>query len=234
MLLKWADNDNNAILFTDSSHCRARPWRRTRATTKQEDEPTKEGDETTTKTVTASSQPASTTTATPTTTTEQEETQEDAAVGAAISEEESNEYTTSYQLLQHWCKAKLENREMEDSVEVDVLVPRRAPLAGLQLQLFLEQEEAARLSKRKQEEEEAMLREVELAKGRLRLGEEQQQNQPQPPPAPSMVADSKPDGSVKKKWVYTRPKKKSRFDSSLFLKFSKPLHCMYEVEFRTI
>ena len=47
---------------------------------------------------------------------------------------------------------------------------------------------------------------------------------------PSVVADSKPDGSVKKKWVYTRPKKKSRFDSSLFLKFSKPLHCMYEVE----
>jgi hypothetical protein len=158
--------------------------------------------------------------------TETEETQEDTQVGTAIPEDEASEYTTSYQLLRHWCKAKLEHREMEDSVEVDVLVPRRAPLAGPELKLFLEQEEAARLSKRKQEEEQAMLREVELAKGRLRLGEDQQQQQQQAPPASS--AESKAAIAKSPKYTYAaRPKKKSRFDSTLFLKFSKPLHCTW-------
>ena len=223
MLLKWAENDNNAILFTDSSHCQRR---RKQATTKQEDETTDEGLEATTKKATVSSKPSSNTTATPATTAEQAETQEETAVGAAISEEESSEFTTSYQLLRHWAKAKLEEREMEDSVLVDVRVPNRHNLAGSELQSFLEQEEAARLAKRKQAEEAAMLREVELAKGRLRLGEEQQQNPQQAPLAASAVTDSKEDGIMKKKWLHIRPKKKSRFDSSLFLKFSKPLHCM--------
>jgi cleavage and polyadenylation specificity factor subunit 2 len=259
LLLRWADNDNNAILFTDSSNCHDRPWRR------QKQHPTTTTSTTTTMmttttthdgggeedtanvaapavTATSSSaasyhhQPAAVAIATATTVaaaaaaataaaTETEETQEDTQVGTAIPEDEASEYTTSYQLLRHWCKAKLEDREMEDSVEVDVLVPRRAPLAGPELKLFLEQEEAARLSKRKQEEEQAMLREVELAKGRLRLGEDQQQQQQQsgaPPPASSSV-ESKSAIAINPK--YTRAKKKSRFDSSLFLKFSKPLHC---------
>jgi hypothetical protein len=121
----------------------------------------------------------------------------------------------------------MEDREMEDSVNVDVLVPRRTPLAGQELQKFLEEEEFARLSKRKQEEEQAMLREVELAKGRLRLGDEQQGQHQQTPTLSH-------DGSIRSKSVSSkgpkilvRPKKKSRFDSSLFLKFSKPLHCTY-------
>ena len=224
LLLRWADNDNNAILFTDSSQCHIRQWKRKPRVGAIDDS------------VRASAAPtgaaapnapptagqvagAAAAAATNTTTEQEEEAQEDGALGAAITEEEASAYTTSYQLLQHWCTAKLEDREMEDSVEVDVLVPRRAPLAGPELKRFLEEEEAARLSKRKQEEEQAMLREVELAKGRLRLGEEQQQ-QTAPPPA---ATDTKTP-----KYAFTRPKKKSRFDSSLFLKFSKPLHRKFE------
>jgi hypothetical protein len=234
LLLKWADNDNNAILFTDSSNCHDRPWRRRRklptATTTHDgggEEDVNVTEATVPATSSASHQPAiviaTATTAAATAATETEETQEDTQVGTAIPEDEASEYTTSYQLLRHWCKAKLEDREMEDSVEVDVLVPRRAPLAGPELKLFLEQEEAARLSKRKQEEEQAMLREVELAKGRLRLGEDQQQQQALPP---ASSAESKTAIAKNPKYTYSaRPKKKSRFDSSLFLKFSKPLHC---------
>ena len=223
LLLKWADNDNNAILFTDSSQCHIRPWRRQPDKTKQEDKALKDTAVTTPALASSSQPPSGAGAAKSATQTEQEDTEDDTAVGAAISEEESSEFTTSYQLLQHWCKAKMEDREMEDSVEVDVMVPRRVPLAGPELKLFLEQEEAARLSKRKQEEEQAMLREVELAKGRLRLGEEQQQNQAQSTPLSSVI----PKTDTRKKWKFIRPKKKSRFDSSLFIKFSKPLHRMY-------
>jgi cleavage and polyadenylation specificity factor subunit 2 len=226
LLLKWCHDDNNAILFTDSSQCHIRPWKR---------KPKVIGKDETAGIAVApagiaaanapsASQPVSGAAATSTAAaaTEQEETQEDSALGVAISEDDASEYTTSYQLLHHWCKAKLEDREMEDSVEVDVLVPRRAPLAGPELKRFLDGEEAARLSKRKREEEQAMLREVELAKGRLRLGEEQPQ-QPIPPPA----SDAKTDYTKTMKYAVPRPKKKSRFDSTLFLKFSKPLHCKF-------
>jgi cleavage and polyadenylation specificity factor subunit 2 len=230
LLLKWADNDNHAILFTDSSHCHERPWRlRKREQTSAGTRPINQED---TGVVNANGKnnmsganpiPISVATSAPAE--HQEESQEDADIGTAILEEEASAYTTSYQLLRHWCQAKMEDREMEDSVEVDMLVPRRTPLAGQELKTFLEQEESARLSKRKQEEEQAMLREVELAKGRLRLGEEQQRQQNQV---------SIQDGSAKNKfgnpkWSKSvlRPNKKSRFDSSLFLKFSKPLHRMF-------
>lgn len=231
LLLKWADNDNNAILFTDSSQCHERPWRQQRAedrTTSDKsslplevDMPGAGGNP-----VSAPSQSKSLGSSTAHTD-HQEETQDDDDVGAAIMEEESSKYTTSYQLLRHWCKAKMEDREMEDSVNVDVLVPRRTPLAGQELKSFLEEEESARLAKRKQEEEQAMLREVELAKGRLRLGDEQQGRHHQKPSlSGASFTSGKNDGSKGPKSV-ARPKKKSRFDSSLFLKFSKPLHCKY-------
>ena len=146
-----------------------------------------------------------------------------------------SEYTTSYQLLYHWCKAQWEDREMDDSVTVDVLVPHRSTLKGAALKQFLEQEEAARVSKRKLEQERAMLREVELAKGRLRLGEAEGAGggtstatgtASSTGTSTSMTDGANTSGTALTKGS-SRPKKKNRFDQSLFLKFSKPLHCKF-------
>jgi cleavage and polyadenylation specificity factor subunit 2 len=245
LLVKWADNDNNAVIFTDSSQCHVRPWIRRQNHHQEATPPINLFTPAATTTTSAStSAVASMTTTTATTTiagstdattvptgaaatasAEPEETPDDdnqtnsistRMMAAAIPETDVSEFTASYQLLRHWCLAQLEDREMEDSVWVDVLVPHRAPLAGSELKSFLEQEEAGRLYKRKQEEERAMLREVELAKGRLRLGEEDAKE--------SVVAASK-SSNLAAAAAAPRPKKKSRFDSSLFLKFSKPLHC---------
>ena len=164
-------------------------------------------------------------------------------MGKAVLEEDASKFTASYQILKYWSLAKQENREMDDSVPVDVLVPRRTPLIGQDLVSFLEQEESARVALQRREEEEAMLREVELAKGRLRLGEDGIDDAA---PASAVVAasastndntnttavgDDETSGAATgvARLPFFRPKKKSRFDSSLFLKFSKPLHLTFEL-----
>lgn len=172
LLMKWADNQDNAIMFTDSSRCFLR------------------------------------------TTSPDVGLDEDDLIGSRLTPEEVSDLSTAGQLLSHWCTAKLEGREMEDAVDVDVPIPHRAPLAGVELKNFLAQEEAARLAKKEAQEKQAMLREVELAKGQLRLGEDEEKN--------------KPKMAVAARYASARPKKKSRFDSSLFIKFSKPLHCEYD------
>lgn len=141
-------------------------------------------------------------------------------VGLAVTEGKLSEWTTAGQLLSAWAQAKAAGREMDDSVTVDVQVPVRAPLVGMELKAFIADEEAAHLKHKKQAEKRAMLREVELAKGQLRLGEEDttQGGQLVSESNKTSATSSAPGGS-------TRPRKKSRFDSSLFLKFSKPLHC---------
>jgi hypothetical protein len=163
-------------------------------------------------------------------------------MGKAVSEEDASRYTASYQILKYWSLAKQENREMDDSVPVDVLVPRRTPLIGQDLVSFLEQEESARIALQRREEEEAMLREVELAKGRLRLGEDGIDDAA--PTSAAVAAPSTNDNTNTTaagddetsggatgvaRLPFFRPKKKSRFDSSLFLKFSKPLHLTFEL-----
>ena len=173
LLLKWADNQDHAVVFTDSSRCHLR--------TNSPDTGAEIAD--------------------------------DDLVGSRLSQEDVSDFSTAGQLLSHWCQAKLEGREMDDVVDVDVPVPHRAPLAGAELKTFMAQEEAARLAKKDAEEKQAMLREVELAKGQLRLGEEEEKN--------------KPKMAVPTRFPASRPKKKSRFDSSLFIKFSKPLHREY-------
>jgi hypothetical protein len=94
------------------------------------------------------------------------------------------------------------------------------------LKAFLKHEEAKRLKEQAAEERRAMRREVELAKGRCRLNEED-------PGASSSIkqydnntaAGQTNDG--KQRDSLARPKKKSRFDAELFLKFSKPCHCKF-------
>jgi cleavage and polyadenylation specificity factor subunit 2 len=270
MLLQWADNDNNSILFTNSSQCQARPWVQNNKWRQQNAGGVSSGMDFTASTTTlntlASSEAeamavtasvnsaaaaasaatvAGVTTTVVSGTTTVDVTEDGATtaviedhanvlVGEALSNDQDlSEYTTSYQLLYQWAKAQWEGREMEDSITVDVLVPHRSALKGAELKQFLDQEEAARVSKRKLEQERAMLREVELAKGRLRLGEAEGTTTTNTgtTTSTSLSADgaSKSDGTkgamVKSPMASTRPKKKNRFDSTLFLKFSKPLHC---------
>ena len=272
LLLKWADNDNHSILFTDSSMCLERfrlrqattvptsttsvnsillqggglgtaPIIPSSATTSASSaaaaaaaavSATMASGVTTTAVTTSTHAGAVTTssaTATATATTvptDQEEAQEETLVGLPMAPEEMSNFSTTYQLLHHWATAQVQDVEMEDCIVVDVLVPQRSPLAGPELKAFLEQEEAARKLQRQQEEERAMLREVELAKGRLRLGEEQQQSQSQTQSYETNKSSLEAAPSnASRTAMTTRIKKKSRFDSSLFLKFSKPLHCMF-------
>lgn len=157
---------------------------------------------------------------------EEEETTGAINIGTALTMDQVSEYCTSAQLLLKWCEAKAAGEEMADVVECDVPVPKRAPLAGAELKAFLKQEEEKKLKEQAEEERRAMLREVELAKGRLRLNEENTG-------AASNIksfdnntrAGSTNEG--KQRDSLPRPKKKSRFDAELFLKFSKPCHCKF-------
>lgn len=186
LLLRWADNPDHAVIITDSSRCILRASRE-------------------------SIQPE--TAAMPS----GEEEDATALIGSALPpDSQVSEYSTVAQLVSHWCRAKLEGCEMEDSIQVDVLVPHRAPLSGNELKIFLAQEEEARQAQKAADERRAMLHQVELAKGQLRLGEDDATA----PVSESAVSKKMPTQTPSS----NRPKKKSRFDSALFLKFSKPLH----------
>jgi cleavage and polyadenylation specificity factor subunit 2 len=222
LLLRWADNADHAIIFTDSSRCFARRTHVTQAAPEPVDRiatatTATHGDEEATP-VTAMARQVSVTTADdPDPDQDDEDNENTLIVGSALTAEDKiSPYCAAAQLLQQWCLAKWEGREMDDVVLVDVNVPVRSPLAGQELKTFLAEEEAKRQLQKQQEEKRAMLREVELAKGRLRLGEQQQEET-------ITAADSK-KSKASTPATSKRPKKKSRFDSSLFLKFSKPLH----------
>ena len=159
-------------------------------------------------------------------------------------------HATSGQLLLEWCKARLAGEEMADSVEVDVPVPRRAPLGGKELDFFLAGEEKARRRERIEEERRAMLREVELAKGRLRLDDAVVDRgmvgngvggNNGGLGSTSTVGDEMGTGVDDEKTKGKRPeissltkggnsasvngarsKKRGRFDANLFLRYSKP------------
>ncbi|KAL3909984.1 MAG: hypothetical protein SGILL_007870 [Bacillariaceae sp.] len=243
LLLRWGDNDNNAIVFTDSSQCCKRQMDRAPRARVPAPVPNFAGEggglvRATSGAVQSDADNAvASATAEPLVAREEVATaaaqeaglagaeggDEDEDVGMAIAVGEASKFTAAYQLIEHWCRAKLEDREMEDSVDVDVLVPKRRPLTGAELQQFMEDEEAARRAQRMQEEKEAMLREVELAKGRLRLGEDAGAA------SAGKSAEAAATASAIANLPYARTKKKSRFDSSLFLKFSKPLHLTFEV-----
>jgi len=125
-------------------------------------------------------------------------------------------FSASAQLMLKWCYSKSMGVEMGDVVSVDVLVPHRAPLRGKELESFLKDEERIKRRKREEEERKAMLREVELARGRLRLGEDE-----------SNIKDTTNKQQYQPKEVLSSPLKKTKFDSNLFLKFSKPLFMQF-------
>jgi cleavage and polyadenylation specificity factor subunit 2 len=196
LLLRWADNPDHAIIMADSSQCILR-------TSRESIQPE------------TAAMPSG------------EEEDSTALIGSALPPDlQVSEYSTAAQLVSHWCRAKLEEREMEDFVQVDVRVPHRAPLGGNELKMFLAQEEEARQAQKAADERRAMLQQVEYAKGQLHLGEDE-----------ATAGASESAASSKKPMQAARshrPKKKSRFDSTLFLKFSRPLHrkllCAYTVQ----
>jgi cleavage and polyadenylation specificity factor subunit 2 len=156
-------------------------------------------------------------------------------VGPALAPESVSPYSTSSQLLYRWCAAKASNEEMPDEVVVDAYVPHRAPLRGRELLEFLAEEEREVRSRKAEMEERAMMREIELARGRLRLGVGDGDEGGAvaggatgaggggiAPSSGQMTAMATTTaGGVSSS---SRPKKKSRFDQALFIKFSKPVH----------
>lgn len=195
VLLQWADNPDNAILLTDSSQaCLRAPS----TSISSEDDDVRADDAVAKVTE-----------------------EENVLIGRSLNaDEEQSKWTTAGQLLAAWGQAKAEGLTELDSVYCDVPVRVKQTLQGAELKAFLAREEAARQVRIELAKERAILREVELAKGQLRLGEEEKSSTtsktssttatPRPPTASSLAT--------------TRPRKKSRFDQSLFLKFSKPLH----------
>ena len=217
VFLKWAENPDNAIVFTDSSQCFLRSTWYGTSVGAQADQLMTEAHALPTSAQSSSMATGAAATGPIPIELDPEDAVEHGAagvgqqtlVGDAV--EEVSEWTTAGQLLTAWAQAKLEGKEMEDYVAVDVKVPRRVPLVGAELKAFMASEEEARQLQRKEEEATAMLREIELAKGELRLGEQDA----------AVASVIEPTAST----TGNRPKKKSRFDSNLFLKFSKPLHC---------
>ena len=220
LFLQWADNENHAVLFTDSAQC----WDRDLSQISTTDNNTTNATTTTTTTTSGTSS----STVLPESVLVVEDAETDATAnptgGRLLNRALTSPYTTSYQLLQYWCTAQRQGAEMDDHVEVDVLVPRRAPLMGSELQQFMESEEAARRRQREELEQQQMLQQVELAKGRLRLVED---------PHDSTTLGGSNSATATKfhnnpnlKYMQT---KQTRLDSNLFLKFSKPLHLTFAV-----
>jgi cleavage and polyadenylation specificity factor subunit 2 len=200
LLLKWGDNPDNLVLITDSTRCvpRGDIWFANRGATA--DKAAKEERRVLS---------------------EEKETDEDGKLpGTALAPSDVSSYTTASQLLYHWCLAKACGEEMADVVAIDVHVPHRAALAGAELKAFLANEEAERIRIQAEAEKKAMMQEIEQAKGRLRLGEDDAGGG-------TGGKSSGTGSSVSKGAASTgvgRPKKKSRFDQNLFIKFSKPVH----------
>lgn len=248
LFLKWSENADNAIILTDSRRCVQRGNVIRHRVTKSaigiggdgismgsirspsKDSLTSIAIPNITNLTTTSSPGGDT----PNIVQEDEESSGAINIGSAMTLDRTSEYSTAGQLLLKWCEAKAAREEMADVVECDTMVPKRSPLAGAELKSFLLQEEAKRLKEKAEEERRAMLREVELAKGRLRLNEEEAvpsgaSGKPLGASGTSSAGTKTKDSKVQD--TSSRPKKKSRFDADLFLKFSKPCHSKYILVF---
>jgi len=206
LLLKWADHSENAIVLTDSSQASLRKeWMDLDV-------------------IRSNLQQASL---------HKEEDAHEDGVHDENQGDQVGSFTTSIQdwtlcgqLLRHWVQAKLEGREMDEVLECNILVPRQQALRGLELQQFQQKEERRLLQHQQKQQEQAMLREVELAKGQLRLDDDETTVMEDVSGSRSPIKRSAATSNYASMMM---PKKKSRFDSSLFIKFSKPLHLTFEV-----
>jgi hypothetical protein len=236
ILLQWADNPDHAVIFTDSSGAHERHYHPLRSSTATADITTTSGagdgldSESAHESASTILPPNNATMTTPSAilgattaaaatassgataaaaTTNDRVVEEGELVGSAVAK--PSEWTVAGQLLSAWATAQAAGQDMDDVVPVDIPVPHRSPLSGAELQAFLAHEEEARQKQMEYETTRAMLREVELAKGQLRLIEEDSDKH--------IIATT-----AASKKAFAMPRKKSRFDANLFLKFSKPLH----------
>ena len=236
LFLKWSENADNAVIFTDSRRAVER-WnvlesRRSGVlggVTSSGDQQALDVSDQDIVTSTPGNFNAATGSETPNIVQEEEEGRKMINIGALVSSENVSSFSTSAQLLKKWCEAKAAREEMADSVECDVLVPKRTPLTGNELKVYLAQEESKRQKRKAEEERKAMLREVELVKGRLRVTEEDNvvgsSTMTNVASGPSQSKQADTDALTGSST--SRPKKKSRFDANLFLKFSKPCHSKF-------
>ena len=229
LLLRWSENQDNAIILTDSSRCVPRGDVGAARVLGLPGLGQKVGGVGQVATGAVAGEAV-----------EAEEEGGDGAaalVGAAVLAADVSLQSTAAQLLTKWCEAKSAREEMADVVDVDVPVPHRAPLAGLELQAFLAEEEKARKRKQAEKERKAMLAEVEKAKESLHLGDEDAGGVSTAALSSdkSASASARLAGAKAKSGAVTkRPRKKSRFDQNLFLKFSKPLHMTFTVRDETV
>ena len=222
LLIKWSGNPDNLVLITDSTRCVPRGdvlFGR-------------DGD----KTATSKAVNKAAAAVVPVEeAADAEDKDGNQQLGPALLPGEISSYTTSSQLLYHWCTAKALGEEMPDEVSVDVYVPHRSPLSGRELQTFLAQEEEERRVKKAEMEQRAMMKEIELARGRLRLGGDGDDEKTtgggtsKVAGGGNATAGSKSKATTSATGGTSRPKKKSRFDQTLFIKFSKPVHMTFDV-----
>jgi cleavage and polyadenylation specificity factor subunit 2 len=198
ILLMWASNPDHAVIFTDSSQCYLRRQG-------SSDDGTD-----------ASPSPAAN--AEPESVVEKRISIQRKTDGLATANTSVSEWTTAAQLLSSWFQAKVDEREMEDSVRVDVNVPMRSPLFGTELVEFLAREDEKRRELARNEEQVAMLREVEIAKGQLRLEEKDVVGV-------ATYSAERTSENTSSTAGASKTKRKKRFDSLLFLKYSKPQFC---------
>lgn len=247
LLLRWGGNPDNLVLLTDSTRCLPRGNVLSSRRRQRRGHPNNQlgqGSNTTenpalvraqssmdnniVETVDGGSGP--TTVAADTDDTGNDDGQAAKFIGPPLTLDLVSNYTTSSQLLYQWCAAKAANEEMPDEVLVDTYVPHRAPLRGVELQEFLAEEDREVRLKKAEMEHLTMMKEIELARGRLRLGvgdadettttvSSGSNNATSPTGATATTVSSATTATSS-----SRPKKKSRFDQALFIKFSKPVH----------
>ena len=208
LLLKWGDNPDNLVLLSNSSRCVPRGDVWSQRLREKKSGIVKEKS----KTVVLEDAAAA-----------GEADDEGKLVGAALAPSDVSSYTAASQLLYKWCAAKASGEEMADEIGVDTYVPHRAPLAGVELKKFLAAEEEERRMKKAEAEKKAMMQEIELARGRLRLGEDTEGGGSGEAQKPTSTTSTVGAGAVSP----TRPRKKSRFNQDLFIKFSKPVHSKF-------
>ena len=255
LLLKWGGKPDNLILITDSTRCvpRGDVWfhRHLRGSggAGEENKVMTQSNDSVGATGLVAEEAVDVTASTAADTDDKEVNEQQASlVGPALKPDSVSAYTTASQILYQWCAAKASGTEMPDEIIVDVHVPHRAPLKGAELQAFLAEEERELRSRQAEMEEKAMMKEIELARGRLRLGV----GEGDEATVTTGTVTSDTSGGVQSTVVgpskvsstsgkttasagggglsssSTRPKKKSRFDQKLFIKFSKPVHSEFQ------
>ncbi|GMH77102.1 hypothetical protein TrLO_g9104 [Triparma laevis f. longispina] len=136
-------------------------------------------------------------------------------------------------LLKEWCKAKKEGGDMPDEVEVKAVRKERRGLTEKETEEFKEQEEQRVKGLREEEERERVGKQVEVVRKMMgvQAGTEEENNNPNVEEDKMDVEgeegaeegeEKKKSGALKKSSQPTS--KSSKFDSTLFVKFSKPQH----------